>query len=137
VRLREEALRMVSNPIRIIGYTAVTATTQAAFGDLDAAEAKLVQAERHLGQGPNSRAWSRMADNMTYRVLGAKGNVELRKGRYAEAEQLFRSALSTALRANATSIRDVQNGSRPGAASRACSPSRGGTWSPRWRTGGA
>ena len=108
-RLREEALRMVSNPIRIIGYTAITATTQAAFGDLDAAEATLVQAERHLGQGPNSRAWSRMADNMTYRVLGAKGNVELRKGRYAEAEQLFRSALSTALKANTNSIRDVQN----------------------------
>ena len=109
LRMRVEAVAMVSNPFRATGYTSILAMIQAASGDLDAAEASLANAELHMRDARNQRNWIRIGDNFVYRLEWAKAAVERRKGRNTQAEQLFRSALATALAANTRSIRDVQN----------------------------
>ena len=110
VRFREEAVMLHLGPSRSIGYNAILAMQQANVGNFGAAERSLENAKQFsdIASMANS-SWKDFADNATYAMLWAEGTVEMRKGRYREAEQLLRSALKTALAATTRTIRDVGN----------------------------
>ena len=78
--------QVVANAVLAFMYTTV--------GDLPAAHGALKKAEEILGSLRSARGWPLFQYNWTAQVDRARGEVALAEGRFAEAEDAFRKALT-------------------------------------------
>jgi CHAT domain-containing protein len=122
VRHRKEFVAAIpaSQPEFGLGRTSILAMSYARSGDLDAADRLVADVERKIGQANPEvqRKWERV---WMISLYWAKGDIAQMRGRYVEAESMYRSALDTSeteLRVNPNSDHNRKYGARTNETSR-------------------